>query len=235
MLKKRLLRISKLMVFSAGFVFLIMLMLSFTTLPYWGIYKLASSESKYTFQPEFIVLLGGAGVPSSSALIRTYYTANLAKTFPKATIVIALPEDLSDSTNYLDKMKQELRMRHVLSPVLFESKGTNTRAQALYIKRILKNNLDAKLLIVTSPEHMYRSIKTFKKLGFDTIGGCPTFEEDVPLEFLMEEQELEGIGYLSDIGRNTQFRYQVWNHLIYEIRLIREYGAITYYKLQSWI
>jgi len=233
-MKKKILKLAKFIVFFFGVLFFAMLAISFTSLPYWGIYRLAIVE--FSFTPDLIVVMGGSGVPSQTALMRTYHTANLAKAFPQSSIIIALPdENLQDSTSHLQKMKNELRMRLVVNPIFFEPNGTNTRAQALEIKKQMKNQLNKKVVIVSSPEHIYRATQTFKKIGFTNVGGYPAFEEDLNLSLDFDADELGGIQFVPDVGKHTQLRYQFWNHLIYEIKLLREYVAIVYYKLEGWM
>jgi len=231
--KRKILKLLKVISLSLGFVFLTMLVLSFTSLPYWGIYRLAQTDFK--FKPELIVIMGGSGVPSQTALMRTYHAANLAKQFPYSSIIIALPDDLNDSVSDIQKMKQELRIRSVNNPVFFETKGTNTRSQALEIKKILHSDLQKKMIIVSAPEHIYRATQTFKRIGFTAVGGYPAFEKDLSLSLDFDADELGGLRIVPDVGKHTQLRYQFWNHLIYEIRLLREYFAIVYYKLEGWI
>jgi len=231
----RILKALKYFIFTLGLIFIILITLSFTSLPFWGIYRLAVSESDYNFTPETIVLMGGSGMPGETALMRTYYTADLAKKYPKAAIIIALPDNLQDSNSHLKRMEQELRVRSVKSKILFEYKGTNTRLQALNIKDILKSNLNQKIVVVSSPSHMYRAIKSFKKLGFLYVGGSPTFENDLSQSLDVDSDNLGGHKLLSNIAESSQVRYQFWNHLKYEIVLLREYVAIVYYKLQAWI
>ncbi len=234
-IKRKGLKIGRFIVFSFAIIFLILFFLSFTNLPYWGIYNLATTESDFDFKPDLIVIMGGSGVPSQTALMRTYHAATLAKAYPKSKIIIALPGELSDSSGHLQKMKHELRIRSVNNFILYEPQGTNTRSQALKIKQLVKNNTQLNTVIVSSPEHIYRTIKTFKKLGFQNIGGYPAFEKDLKLSLKFNSKELGGTKLLPNIGNNTQLRYQFWNHLIYEIRIIREWVAISYYKLEGWI
>lgn len=225
----------KLLVYSFGFIFLLLLIISFTSLPYWGIYHLGVSESEFNYKPDYIVVMGGSGMPSQTALIRTYHAAQFLESQPNIPVIIALPDNINDNSSHLKKMENELRIRGVESKVIFENKGTNTRAQVLLIKELLGGSVDAKLLVVSSPEHIYRTVKSFKKIGFDNVGALPAFEKDLELSLDFDTEELGGKAYLLDVGDKSQLRYQFWNHLKYEIILLREYSAIAYYKLQGWI
>ena len=232
----KLISFSRTIVLVSGVSFILLLAISFTSVPYWGIYNLAVSESNFNFDPDVIVVMGGGGMPSQSALIRTYYAAHISDVYPDASIIIALPSEPNDSLGHLFKMKKELRIRGVHSNILYEPKGGNTRSQALNIRTILNQDLSKNILIVSSPEHMYRAIKSFKKVGFENVGGIPSFEKDIPDSlFIFQSDKLGGKVLVPDVGYSNQLRYQFWNHLKYEIILAREYTAILYYKLQSWI
>ncbi len=225
----------KLLIYSLGFIFLLLLIISFTSLPYWGIYHLAVSESEYSFRPDYIVVMGGSGMPSQTALIRTYHAAQFLESYPNIPVIIALPDNTNENSSHLKKMEKELRIRGVESKVIFENKGTNTRAQALLIKELLGDSVDAKLLVVSSPEHIYRTVKSFEKIGFESVEAIPAFEKDLEVSLDFDAKKLGGKDYMLDVGASNQLRYQFWNHLKYEIILLREYSAIAYYKLQGWI
>jgi uncharacterized SAM-binding protein YcdF (DUF218 family) len=86
------------------------------------------------------------------------------------------------------------------------------------------------VLLITSPEHMYRSIKTFEDVGFTDIAGNATFEKP------LDEDKVKGKGKARGKEvENLGFRYNMWSYLQYEIIVLREYTAIAYYKLKGWI
>ncbi len=223
----------KVFLYGSGAFFLLMLIISFTTLPFWGIYQLGIFQSNHSSKPDVIVVMGGSGMPSQTALIRTYYAAQISSKYPLVPIIIALPDNLISNNSPLKQMEKELRMRGVRSEVIFENKGTNTRGQALNIKKMLGK--DKSLLIVSSPEHIYRSVQSFKKLGFSKVTSCAAFEKDLNQKLIFNSEQLGGKSYMPEIGESNQLRYQFWNHLVYEIILLREYTAILYYKMQAWI
>jgi uncharacterized SAM-binding protein YcdF (DUF218 family) len=88
---------------------------------------------------------------------------------------------------------------------------------------------DAPLLVVTSPEHMLRAILTLRKAGFSNVGGVPTFETPI------NEESLRKRVLSDDISENVALRYNIWSYMIYEIKVLREYTAISYYWLMEWI
>jgi uncharacterized SAM-binding protein YcdF (DUF218 family) len=219
----------------AGIFFLLMIMLAFTSLPYWGYYWLGTSKSTIRWKPEAIILLGGSGMPSESNLMRSWFAASAARDCPECILLIVMPGDTSDSISTPVKMKKELINRGVNPDVIkFESKGTNTRSQALETTKHIEKNTP--ILIITSPEHMRRSVQCFRKVGFEKINALPAFEDASEADFSFIDKELGGRQTLiPDVGKNTQVRYQVWNHLKYEILIARELLALSYYWIRGWI
>jgi hypothetical protein len=105
--------------------------------------------------------------------------------------------------------------------------------QALQILSII--DVNSKILLVTSPEHMYRAIKVFKTAGMINTSGNSAFEMALESDLGYNMQKLGGNKLLLDLGDKTQFRYQFWNHFKYQIIIYREYFAISYYKIKGWI
>lgn len=197
-------------------------------------YYLGQSETKLDTNPAYIVVMSGGGIPSESGLMRTYMTADVANKFPDAKIIVTMPGDYNDTLSSAFLMKKELMIRGIDgNRVIFENKGTNTRSQALEVNKLMDNKLPT--LIVTSPEHMFRSIKSFQKIGFNNISGQAAFSKPAEASFLFEDKELGGNNIIPNIGNNTQIRYQFWNHLKYQLIVYREYCAIAFYKLKGWI
>jgi uncharacterized SAM-binding protein YcdF (DUF218 family) len=197
-------------------------------------YYLGQSETKLNTPPAYIIVMSGGGIPSESGLMRTYMTAEIANKFTSAKVIVTMPGDYTDTLSSAYLMKKELVIRGISSDrIIFENKGTNTRSQALEVNKLMDNKLPT--LIVTSPEHMYRSIKSFQKLGFTTVSGQAAFSKPAEASFLFDDQELGGNNIIPNIGNNTQLRYQFWNHLNYQLIVYREYCAITFYKLKGWL
>lgn len=234
----RLSKIFRALLISIGVFFLILLALSFTTLPFWGYYWLGTSESKLVEKPEYIVLLGGGGMPSESNLMRAWFVCKAAVEFPESRIIISIPGDTTDKKSTARLVANEMIEKGVdQSRILFEEIGTNTRSQALQLQNFHSLDLQNKsILLVTSPEHMRRAVLTFRKAGFKRIGAVPAFENALEANLRFSDKELGGNKLpLPDIGNNTEVRYQFWNHLKYEILIAREIAALSYYKLRGWI
>ncbi len=221
-----------------GILFLAMLILSFTTLPYWGYYWLGTSQSKITGKPDYIVLLGGGGMPSESSLMRVFFVHRAAIESPDSRIVISIPGDPADSLSTARMVAAELILKGITAErILFEQTATNTRSEAIQLQNFNQESLTGKsVLLVTSPEHMRRSVLVFKKAGFKNVSALPTFENAIEANLFFDDDQLGGNKTaIPDIGGNTSVRYQFWNHLKYEILIAREMAASGYYWLRGWI
>ncbi len=216
-----------------GTITLIGVILSFTDIPYNIYYWLGTYNVDLTKRPDYIILLGGVGMPSPEDLMRTYFAAGAAKEEPQTKIIIAFPPDTANfggSPEIL--MARELAMRGIDSNrISFERKGYSTYSQALEIKKCFTpEEADSiGIRIITSPEHMYRAVKTFRKAGFTFVGGCPAFENAIQEKKLFKNKNNKNEKY------GLGFRYNMWSYLKYEITVLREFCAIGYYKLRGWI
>lgn len=213
---------------------LLLIVLSFTDIPYYAYYNLGTTDSKLTSKPDLIVVLGGAGMPSSDGLMRCYYAAEAANQFKDAKIIIALPynENETDSLWQLKLMSHELIIRQIdATRIGYEPLGFNTHSQAVNIAKVLKNSLHTiSVLIITSPEHMYRSVRSFYKVGFAHVSGMATFEKPV------DEIKIEDTNPSKDLRvKSLAIRYNMWSYLHYELLVLREYSAICYYKIKGWM
>lgn len=219
----------------SGILFLSGLVLAFTSLPYWGIHWLGTSKSELNEPPETIIFMGGGGMPSESNLMRSWYVAKAAESFPEANVLIAMPGELDDSLSTPLKIKNELILRGVKpDQILFESLGTNTRSQALNCKEKLDPNHS--VLLITSPEHTRRAILSFQKVGFEKVNALPAFEDAAEADFSFDDDELGGNKkMIPDVGNSISVRYKIWDYLKYEITIVRELIALTYYKVRGWI
>jgi uncharacterized SAM-binding protein YcdF (DUF218 family) len=218
-----------------GIFFSICVLLALTSAPFWGYHWLGTSKSEITEKPSTIILLGGGGMPSHSALMRSWYVAKATKSFPEANIIIAMPGDLTDSLSTPVLMKKELEIRGINSSKIgFENEGTNTRAQALNCQRYIK--MQSPILLVTSPEHMRRAVLSFQKAGFEKVNALPAFENATEADLTFDDDKLGGRKtVVPDVGQSINMRYQLWNHLKYEILIAREIVALSYYRVRGWI
>lgn len=296
----RALYIFRIFFLTLGGIFLFALLFALTSGPFWIWYGLGTAKAGIRGNPDYIVVLGGSGIPSSSGLMRTWYAAEASSEYPDAQLIVAMPGDTSDSASSICRMVHELKIRGVTPErILLEDSGTNTRAQAMLIKELIskyevqgtryKRKYEAQstnnppipisaecseasdhraqrdlqsaeqseasdpliveqsetshrlseakplILLITSPEHLYRAVLTFEKAGFNHVDGLPTFGQDVESDISFSARRLGGRKWVPDVGESITLRYQFWTQLQYEILILREWTAITYYWLQGWI
>jgi len=233
---KILLKIFSCFFIGLGIIFSIIIFLAFTEQPFWWYYHLGKANSTYRFKPHTLILLGGAGMPSESNLIRAYYTCYFSKQNKEANVIVALPQDsIYDNSSTRQLVNFLIKNGVDSTKIWIEKNGRNTRQQALNIlqqKPAIKN---APVVLITSPEHMYRSIAVFKKVGFSTLGGEPCFEAALDSHLDFNEDDLGGKKTILTIGNKTNIRYQFWNHLKYEVLVAREKVAYFYYYLKDWV
>jgi uncharacterized SAM-binding protein YcdF (DUF218 family) len=214
-----------------GIFFSFLIFLSFTDIPYDLYYNLGTYKSEIEVEPNIIVIMGGSGFPSSDGLLKTYFGAIVAKEYSDAKIIIALPSDKSEENSQQNLMKKELINRGIDSTrITFESLGYNTYSQAVNISKKFPQSVNTLcILIITTPEHNFRAVKTFQKVGFNKVYGYFTLEKPV------SEQKLNNVESVEKKVENLDLRYNLWSYLNYEVLVIREYSAIIYYRIKNWI
>ena len=229
-LKSKSFKAFKIIISIAGVCSFLFVGLAFTDLPYHAYHSLAMTELQGDSKPDYIVIMGGDGMPSPSGLIRCYYAAIEANKSTNSQIIIALPYNEKNELYQLDLMSKELRLKGIdSSRIIYEPRGYNTHSQVQNIQKIILDK-KSEVLIVTSPEHMFRTIKTFEKLGYSKLSSLPTFE--IP----SDSKQLEDRSNPKEKKvRNLSLRYNLWSYMQYEIKVMREYTAIAYYKCKSWI
>ncbi|HNS11005.1 MAG TPA: YdcF family protein [Bacteroidia bacterium] len=222
----------KFLIRASGVLFIFLFVLSLTDLPFNLYHWLGTGNSTLRSKPDAIVLLGGSGMPSPDGFIRCYYASEAAQKFEKIPVIIALPFAESDSNKQLMMMRKELILHEVDSNrIRFEPFGFNTHSQAINIAtQFGPKTQETKLVLITSPEHMYRSVRTFQKAGFNAVGGIPSFEKPIPADKVKDKSRSK-----DKRVKDLDLRYNIWSYLHYEILVIKEFFAITYYKIKGWI
>lgn len=215
-----------------GIFSFLLLILSFTSVPYHVHAWLGYHKSGYKFYPDEIIFLGGSGMPSESNLIRLYYVSELSKKYPQSKIMIVHPIDQS----VIAEMKAELILRGIDSAKIeIEKEGTNTHDQAMSVARHFPRLFKRHILLVTSTESILRTVETFRKVGFESVGGQAAFENAMFVDLSYDFKKSGGKVYLPDVSKNLALRYNFWNYLKLEISCLREFAAIGYYWLNGWI
>jgi len=227
----------RILLIAFGVLFLVFIILAFTSLPFWARYNLGKSEAFVPKNTQTILVMGGGGFPSESVLMRLWYTAELAKEFSDAKIIIATPGDTLDPKSTICQMENELVYSGIQTDrIIIECEGLNTRDQAL---RAYEFYTDGKfsepLVVVSSPEHIYRTILSFEKVGFKKVSGRPAMEAMLETDLKLKNKKLGGNENIPDVGNSISIRYKFWDYLKYEIIVAREYVAIAYYKVKGWI
>ena len=241
------------MLIVTGSIAAVMVILAFTSAPFWTWYGMGVKKAGINRPPDYIVLLGGGGMPSESGLIRLWYAAQTGNYFTRAGIIIALPGDIKDTLSSISLMKKELILHGIGRERIFiEDSGTNTRAQAINIFKRITNyklritnderihkssivNRQSAILVVTSPEHLLRAVLSFRKAGFLRVDGLPAFEQAIESDITFNAHKLGGKRFIPDVGENITLRYQFWTQMNYEFLVLREWTALGYYWLMGWV
>lgn len=216
---------------AAGIFAVLFVVLSFTDLPYNAYHNLGTKNSETIEAPDYIVVMGAGGMPSPEGLMRCNYAAEAAKAYPQAKVLIAMPTDPAyfRISHPYKMFKQVERYGIDSTRFMFQIKGMNTRQQALEIAGGFSQHDTVSVMIVTSPQHIYRSVKVFEKAGFGSVTGLASFERAIA------EEDLKSRDRKKDEVSNLNLRYNMWNYMKYQITVMREYVAITYYWLKGWI
>lgn len=227
-LMKIILKLGVFFLCACGFFFTVMVVLAMTTVPARCYYAMANYGEKPAEDIDFIVIMGGDGIPSGTGLIRSYYGAEAAKKYPKAKIVIACPGNTDNPQSTPSAMRDELVLRHVKRErILFENKGKNTWTQAVATLQLLGEETTGKnMLVISAPEHIPRCILSFRKVGYRHVYGLPTISYGLEADLRFDEPI---------IGESLTVRYLFWYRLRVQIKLIREFTALAYYRCRGWI
>jgi len=225
-------KISRIVFQSLGMFSFLLILFSFTRVPYDVHVWLGSHKSDYKFYPDEIIFLGGSGMPSESNLIRLYYVSELAKKYPQSKIMIVHPEE----GDVISDMKAELVIRGIdSSRIETEMAGTNTHGQVENVAKHFPHLLKRHVLLVTSAECMLRTVKAFRKAGFESVGGQSAYEVPMFSDLGYDFKKSGGKIYSPDVSKNVALRYNFWNYLKLEITCLREFVALGYYWINGWV
>jgi len=233
---KRIFSIIRWLLFICGLVFVLFIVMAFTSFPFYQMHKMGTAYlPPIKYQPENVIMMGGAGMPSPSNLMRAYYTAVIvANDSLVKKVVIALPGNVEDSVSDVNLLVDELTMRGIpRTMIILENKGINTRQQALECAKIL--DISSTVVLISSPVHIPRAVKSFQKAGFQKVFGYPTFNVPNTADLQFEQNELGGRKLPGNFGKSINLRYRFWYHLELQIFLLREFVAMQYYRLLNWV
>jgi len=235
---RRFIRFLNRTIWVCGALFVSVLFLALTDLP-WDWYRwMAMSESGVKqSHPNVIVLMGGGGIPSESGLTRSWKAAEAAHLFDGARVIVAMPREDNESETY--GIEHELRLRGIdRMRIGREPLGRNTREQALEVYKLLSQSGNAAsntIGLVTSPEHMRRTWRSFERAGFTHLMSIPSWSEAITADLNYQESDLGNKSLGGSVGGNMIVRYRFWDNLGIFVRCTRETAALVYYRLLGWI
>ncbi|MBL0126962.1 MAG: YdcF family protein [Flavobacteriales bacterium] len=213
-----------------GVIALVMVVLACTRIPFDLHQWLGTAAGECDHAPEVLVILGGSGMPSGPELLRLHRAAELAMEWPEVRIAIIDP----GAPSILEAMTQELEVRGVdRTRMTTMNVGNNTREQALLLEK--HYGAGTSVALVTAPENVYRSVRAFRKLGFEQVCGVPAWDHASAHDFAYGHKEVGGRPWAPDVSNRPGLRYTFWNYLKLEITCLREYVAILYYQVNGWI
>ena len=223
-------RLLRLLINALGVMALLMLVFALTPLPGVAYHWLGRAGSDSAASPDVIVMMGGGGIPSESGLMRCYETAVQAKRHPKARVILAMPFEPGETNGRPGAVVRELIQRGVdADRISQEGKGRHTREQAAAVWKMVGGKKPPVVMVVSSPEHVRRSVLAFRKAGFPQVSGMGTHSQVLEADLSLAQ------GRLPRPDQTTLLRYQVWEGVILQIRVLREGTALLYYQLKGWI
>ena len=216
--------------FVFGILFFTMLVLAFTSAPFYMHYRLGQdpNDDVEVSNPQLVMMFGGAGIPSEDNLMRLYHTAALARHF-EVPVLLVHPEDSLCQA----EMTRLLRQGGIDS-ILYMTEGANTRSQAVELMNAYPELSEKELIVVTSPEHVRRTVKCLNKVGFRNTIGKAAYPATVDFDLSLKKQKLGGNEAIPSV-ESVKMRYTFFNYLKLEITCVREYFALAYYKIKGWI
>lgn len=216
--------------FVFGILFFTMLVLAFTSAPFYMHYRLGQdpNDDVEVSNPQLVMMFGGAGMPSEDNLMRLYHTAALARHFDVPVLLVHPEDSLCQS-----EMTRLLRQGGIDS-ILYMTEGANTRSQAVELMNAYPELSEKELIVVTSPEHVRRTVKCLNKVGFRNTIGKAAYPATVDFDLSLKKQKLGGNEAIPSV-ESVKMRYTFFNYLKLEITCVREYFALAYYKIKGWI
>ena len=223
-------KIIKIIFLSLGIVFALMIILAFTSVPFYSYFNLGQTpdENASISHPSYVVMFGGASMPSEDNLMRIYHTAALAKHF-NVPVLLVHPKDSLCQAEMTRLLHQD-----GIQDIHYMTEGTNTRSQAVELMALYPELSQEQLLVVTSPEHVRRTVKCLNKVGFQNIVGKAAYPSTVDFDLSLKKQKLGGNEAIPSV-ESIKMRYTFFNYLKLEITCVREYLALAYYKIKGWI
>ena len=142
--------------FVFGILFFTMLVLAFTSAPFYMHYNLGQdpNDDVEVSNPQLVMMFGGAGMPSEDNLMRLYHTAALARHFDVPVLLVHPEDSLCQA-----EMTRLLRQGGIDS-ILYMTEGANTRSQAVELM-----NAYPELSERTHCRHFARACQTYGEMS----------------------------------------------------------------------
>ena len=203
--------------FVFGILFFTMLVLAFTSAPFYMHYRLGQdpNDDVEVSNPQLVMMFGGAGMPSEDNLMRLYHTAALARHFDVPVLLVHPEDSLCQA-----EMTRLLRQGGIDS-ILYMTEGANTRSQAVELMNAYPELSEKELIVVTSPEHVRRTVKCLNKVGFRNTICKAAYPATVDFDLSLKKQKLGGNESIPSV-ESDKMRYTCFNHLKFEITRVRE-------------
>ena len=167
-------------------------------------------------------------MPSEDNLMRLYHTAALARHYDIPVILVHPKDSLCQA-----EMTRLLRQDGI-DDIEYMTSGANTRSQCVELLEKYPQLADQPLLVVTSPEHVKRTVKCLNKVGFTNVYGMAAYPATVDFDLSLTQQQLGGNEIVPSV-ESVKMRYTFFNYLKLEITCLREYCALAYYRIKGWI
>ena len=214
----------KIIFFILGILFSVMILLAFTSRPFYAYFRLGQNPDKNAslHHPQQVVMFGGAGMPSEDNLMRLYHTAALARHF-EIPVLLVHPKDSLCQAEMTRLLKQG-----GINNIRYMTSGSNTRSQAVELIADYPELAEEEIIVVTSPEHLRRTMKCLHKVGFNHVIGKAAYPATVDFDLSLKKQKLGGNEAIPSV-ESVKMRYKL------EITCVREYLALGYYKIKGWI
>jgi len=147
-----------------------------------------------------------------------------------------MPTDGLPGTSTAEGMRDELVLRGVeRARIRLETQGRNTREQAVEVRTLLAP--EARVLLVSSAEHLRRARLAFLRAGFPEVHAAPAVESHREARRRFDPPPAgmpAPTPFPTDLGPHLAFRYAFWNQQIYLLESLRELTALAWYKLRGW-
>ncbi len=156
--------------------------------------------------------------PNKTAALRLLETIRVYRLLDSPVVIVSAGDSNLKSgmpSNAFILKEQLIKNGVPLNRIVVDSLSKNTRDHGLNVSKILKNRDIKEFILVTSPSHMYRSLRSFQKEGIQPIAS-------------VSRGDLDHI-------RDWKVYIPSTNALEFTQGTIHEYFGILFYYLRSYI